>query len=59
MKELLIVAAAAAGGTYISQKWGASIEAKAVEMKIPAPFAHMAIVGGFSALTFFVVKQVI
>ncbi len=59
MKELLIVGAAAAGGTWISQKWGAKIEAKAIEMKIPATAAHMAVVGGFSALTYFVAKQVI
>lgn len=58
-KDALIVAAAAGGGEWLSRKYGSAIEAKAVEMKLPVSLAHAAVVGGFAAVTFFVVKAVI
>lgn len=57
-KDVMFVAGAAALGEYGARKWGASIEAKAVEMKIPPTFAHAAVVGGAAALGFLVVKAI-
>ena len=59
MKEALIVGGAAAGGTFISQKWGASLEAQAVKFHIPPTVAHMVVVGSFAAVVFFVAKAVL
>lgn len=55
-KEVAFVAGAAALGEYASRKWGTSIEAKAIEMKIPPTLAHAAVVGGFAAAGFAVAK---
>jgi hypothetical protein len=57
LKEALIVAVAAGGGTYISQRWGQKIEAQAVAMHVPPVAAHMAVVGGFAAGVYFVVRR--
>lgn len=59
MKEALIVGGAAAGGTFISQKWGGALEVQAAKLHIPPVIAHMAVVGSFSALTFFLLKAVL
>lgn len=58
MKEALIVGGAAMAGEFIVQKFGATIEQKAVEMKIPPTVAHMAIVGGAAMLGFVVLRAV-
>lgn len=58
-KDVLIVGAAAAIGEYGARKFGTSIEAKAVEMKVPPAVAHAAIVGGAAALGYLVVKAVL
>lgn len=57
-KDVLLIAGSAALGEYLSRKYGASIEAKAVEMKIPATLAHGAVVGGFAAGGYFVAKAI-
>lgn len=59
MKEVLIVAGSAALGEFLAQKFGTTIEAKAVSMKIPPTVAHMAVVGGAAALGFVVLKHVL
>ncbi len=58
LKEVLIVGGSAALGEFIVQKFGATIEAKAVAMKVPPTVAHMAIVGGSAALGYVVLKAV-
>lgn len=58
-KDVLIVAAAAAGGEYLSRRFGSQIEAKAVELKIPPTIAHAAVVGGSAATTYFVIKAIL
>ncbi len=58
-KDIAFVAGAAALGEYASRKWGASIEAKAVEMKIPTSIAHAAVVGGFAAGGYALAKAVL
>jgi hypothetical protein len=57
-KDVAIVAGAAALGEFGARKFGAHIEAKAIEMKIPPPLAHAAVVGGAAALGFLVVKAI-
>jgi hypothetical protein len=57
-KDVAIVAIAAGLGEFGARKYGTAIEAKAVEMKIPTSVAHAAVVGGFAAASFFVVKAV-
>lgn len=57
-KDVAIVAAAAAIGEYGARKFGASIESKAVEMKIPVAVAHAAVVGGAAALGYLLVKAI-
>lgn len=58
-KEAMIVAAAAAVGTYADQKWGAALEAKAVQYKVPPAIAHAAAVGTFTGVAYFIAKQVL
>lgn len=59
MKEALIIGGSAAVGTWATQKWGAQLEAQAVKLHVPPTFAHMAVVGSFTALSWFVLKHVI
>lgn len=58
-KEVAIVAGCAALGEWLSQKYGAQIQAKAVAMKVPVAVAHAGIVGGAAALGYLVVKAVL
>jgi hypothetical protein len=58
-KDVMIVAGATALGEYLSRKFGATIESKAVEMKIPPTLAHAAVVGSGAATAYFVIKAVI
>lgn len=58
LKEVLIVGGSAAVGELIVQKFGSSIEAKAVSMKIPPTVAHMAVVGSAAALGYVLLKAV-
>jgi hypothetical protein len=57
-KDVAFVGAAAALGEYASRKWGAQITNKAVEMKVPPVVAHAAVVGGFAAGGFFLLKAI-
>ncbi len=57
-KEALIVGIAAGLGEYGARKFGATIEQKAVEMKIPPTVAHATVVGGAAILGFMVVKAI-
>jgi len=57
MKEALVIGGSAAAGTWISQKYGAALEAQAVKLSIPPMVAHMAVVGGFTAISYFIVKR--
>lgn len=57
-KDALFVGGAAAIGEYASRKWGAAIEAKAVEYKIPPTVAHAAVVGTMAASGFFLLKAI-
>ena len=57
LKEILMVGAAAAIGEYADQKFGASIEAQAVKMKVPPAIAHAAVVGAFAAGGYWVLKS--
>jgi hypothetical protein len=57
-KDVAIVAGAAALGEYGARKFGATIESKAIEMKVPPALAHAAIVGGAAALGYLVIKAV-
>lgn len=59
MKEALIVGAAAAAGEFLVQRYGNQIQAKAVEMKIPAGVAHVAIVGGAAVLGYVVLRAIL
>ena len=52
-----MVGAAAAIGEYADQKFGASIEAQAVKMKVPPAIAHAAVVGAFAAGGYWVLKS--
>lgn len=58
MKATLIIGASAAAATYVTQKWGQPLEAQAVKLHIPPVLAHMAVVGGFTALSYFVFMKV-
>jgi len=57
-KDVAIVAGAAALGEYGARRFGASIEAKAVEMKVPVPLAHALVVGSAAAVGFLVIKAI-
>lgn len=57
-KDVMIVGLSAGLGEYGARKYGASIEAKAVEMKLPTAVAHATVVGGAAVLGFLVVKAV-
>jgi hypothetical protein len=57
-KDVLIVGVAAGLGEYGARKFGASIEAKAVEMKVPPAAAHALVVGGAAVVGFLVVKAI-
>ena len=57
-KEALVVGGSAALGEFVARKYGATIEAKAVELKVPAALAHAAIVGGFAVAGFLVMRAV-
>lgn len=59
MKDALIVGVSAAAGTYISQKWGAQLELQATKLHIPPTIAHMAVVGGFTAISWFITKSIL
>jgi hypothetical protein len=58
-KDVAIVAVAAGGGQWVAGKFGAKIESKAVEMKIPPAVAHAVVVGGGAAAVYFIVKAFI
>ena len=58
-KEILFVGAAAAGGEWLSRKYGGTIEQKAVEMKVPPTLAHAAVVGAFAVAGYAVAKAVL
>jgi hypothetical protein len=58
-KDVAIVAGAAALGEWGARKYGAQIESKAVEMKIPVALAHAGVVGGAAALGYFVIKAIL
>jgi hypothetical protein len=57
-KNVAIVAGSAALGEYLSRKFGAQIEAKAVEMKVPAAAAHVVVVGGAAATGFLILSAI-
>ena len=59
MRDALIIGGSAAAGTYISQKWGGMLEAQAVKFHVPPTLAHMLVVGGFTAVSYFIVKAVL
>lgn len=59
LKDALVIGGSAAAGTYITQKWGAALEVQAAKFHIPATLAHMTVVGGFTALSYFIIKAVI
>lgn len=56
-KDVAIVAVSAGIGEWGARKYGASIEAKAIELKIPPALAHAGVVGGAAALGYLLVKQ--
>ncbi len=58
-KDVAIVGVAAALGEYGARKFGASIEAKAVSMKVPIPVAHAVVVGSAAVVGFLLVKAVL
>lgn len=58
-KDVAIVAVAAGLGEYAARKFGTSIEAKAIELKIPPAAAHALVVGAGAAAGFLVVKAVL
>lgn len=57
-KDALIIGAVAGLGEFGARKFGTQIEAKAIEMKIPTPVAHAAVVGGFAVGAYLLVKAV-
>jgi hypothetical protein len=59
MKDALIVGGSAAAGTFISQRWGGALEVQAAKLHIPPTIAHMAVVGSFSALSYFLLKAIL
>lgn len=59
LKDALIVGGSAAAGTFVSQRYGAALEVQATKLHIPPTVAHMAVVGGFSALSYFILKAVL
>lgn len=59
VKEALVVGVSAAAGEFVARKYGTSIEAKAVEMKIPAALAHAAVVGTFAVGGYLIAKAVL
>lgn len=58
LKDALIIGGSAAAGTFISQKYGAALEVQAVKLHVPPTVAHMLVVGGFTAISYFIVKAV-
>lgn len=58
-KDVAIVAVSAALGEYGARKFAAPIEAKAVQMKVPAPVAHAVVVGGAAVGMFLIVKAIL
>jgi hypothetical protein len=58
-KEVLFVAGAAAVGEYAARKWGAGIEKKAIEMKVPPMLANALVVGAFAAAGYGVAKAIL
>lgn len=58
-KDIAFVAGSAALGEWASRKWGAQIEMKAAEMKVPPTIAHAAVVGGFAAGGYALLKAIL
>lgn len=58
-KEALFVGGAAALGQWAAQKYGGSIEAKAIEMKIPPTLAHATVVGAAAVAGYMLVKAIL
>lgn len=58
LKEVLFVGGSAALGGYLATKYGAPIEAQAIKLKIPAPVAHMIVVGGTAAGGYFLLRSI-
>ncbi len=58
LKEVLLVAGAAGAGEFLVRKFGTSIEAKLVQMKIPPTVGHAAVVGGFAAIAFLAARAI-
>jgi hypothetical protein len=56
-KDVAIVAVSAGLGEWGARKFAGPIEAKAIELKIPAALAHAGVVGGAAAIGYLVVKQ--
>jgi hypothetical protein len=59
MRDVLVIGGAAAAGTYISQKWGGALEQQAVKFHVPPMLAHMMVVGGFTAVSYFLVRKIL
>lgn len=59
IKEAAVVGLSAAAGEFVSRKYGASIEAKAVAMKIPPALAHGAVVGAFAVAGYLAIKAIL
>jgi hypothetical protein len=57
MKDAIIVALAAGAGEYLDSKYGASIEAQGVALHIPPVIAHVAVVGGFTAVVWYIARK--
>lgn len=59
LKEVLVIGGSAAAATYVTQKWGGPLEVQAQKLHIPPVVAHMAVIGGFAALSYFVFKAIL
>lgn len=59
LKDALVIGGSAAAATFITQKWGGPLELQAAKLHIPPAVAHMAVVGSFTALSYFVFKAIL
>lgn len=59
LKDVLVIGGSAAVATYATQKWGGPLEIQAQKLHVPPVIAHMVVVGGFTALAYFVAKAIL
>lgn len=59
LKTALIVGGAGAAGSWLTNRYGAQLATQAAKLHVPANIAGMLIVGGFTAVSYFIAEKVL